>query len=546
MKDTKDWKTGMNDRKGIGRRLIEGTLLLGVSGYSVFCLTGCATNPVTGKNELSLVSESQEVQIGEANYGPTIQTEGGPYATMPHLTAYVNEVGRKLAAVSDRPELPYEFVVLNNPAPNAWALPGGKIAINRGLLAVLENEAELAAVLGHEIVHAAARHSAQRMERQTLGNAITTAAVIGIGAAIGDTRNRDLMMGAAHTSAVLGSQLIYSEYSRDAETEADYYGMLYLSRAEYDPQAAVTLQEKFVELSRGKNPSWLEGLFLSHPPSPQRVERNRQTLAELPAGGFIGEAEYKERVRPLLKAQAAYDTYEEAGKAYAAGEVDRSMELLREAALMLPQEALFDAMKARLHSKKGRNDAALDAIREAIRKNPEYFAFHMIEGQLLSEMGRSDQARLAFQMSNRLLPTAESQAALGFLALESENPDLAYRYLSEAARFGDTKAGQASQQALLPLEMKRNPSAFITLRPYLTREGQLQVEVTNRGPYPYALLVLEVVTAEGERKEFAVTEPIINGESFILKTTFGPYESGSDLQTLARVQLIRALLGISR
>ncbi len=102
---------------------------------------------------------------------------------LPDLTAYINEVGQKLAAVSDRP-LPYEFVVLNNPVPNAWALPGGKIAVNVGLLSELKNEAELAAVLGHEIVHAAARHGAKAQERGTLMQVGLAAAQIG--AAISD------------------------------------------------------------------------------------------------------------------------------------------------------------------------------------------------------------------------------------------------------------------------------------------------------------------------------------------------------------------------
>src|SRR5210317_693074 len=125
---------------------------------------GCAVNPVTGKADFMMVSEAQELAIGAQNYAPMQQAEGGIYDIDPQLTAYVSEVGNKLAAVSDRP-LPYEFVVLNNSVPNAWALPGGKIAVNRGLLTELNSEAELAAVLGHEIVHAAARHSAQQQSR---------------------------------------------------------------------------------------------------------------------------------------------------------------------------------------------------------------------------------------------------------------------------------------------------------------------------------------------------------------------------------------------
>jgi predicted Zn-dependent protease len=134
---------------------------------AAFTLSGCGVNPVTGKKEIQFVSEASEIKIGEQQYAPTQQSQGGDFDILPDLTAYVNEVGQKLAAVSDR-KLPYEFVVLNNPVPNAWALPGGKIAVNAGLLTELKNEAELAAVLGHEIVHAAARHGAKAQERMEL------------------------------------------------------------------------------------------------------------------------------------------------------------------------------------------------------------------------------------------------------------------------------------------------------------------------------------------------------------------------------------------
>ena len=118
-------------------------------------LVGCATNPVTGESEFAFVDESQELAIGAEQYPPSQQMQGGRYVADPAVGAYVSEIGARLAAVSDR-DLPYEFVVLNNGVPNAWALPGGKIAVNRGLLLELENEAELAAVLGHEVVPSAA------------------------------------------------------------------------------------------------------------------------------------------------------------------------------------------------------------------------------------------------------------------------------------------------------------------------------------------------------------------------------------------------------
>ncbi|MCK7498554.1 MAG: M48 family metalloprotease [Comamonadaceae bacterium] len=147
---------------------------------AALALAGCAANPVTGRTELHLVSEGQEIQLGQQYYSPSRQSQGGDYVTDPRVTEYVRQVGNRLAAVADR-QLPYEFVVLNSGELNAWALPGGKIAVNRGLLVELKNEAELAAVLGHEIVHAAARHGAQQMEKGQLLQIGAAVAAIGRG-----------------------------------------------------------------------------------------------------------------------------------------------------------------------------------------------------------------------------------------------------------------------------------------------------------------------------------------------------------------------------
>src|SRR5688572_27146661 len=184
----------------------------------LLALAGCGVNPVTGKKEIQFVSEAAELKLGEQNYAPTRQAEGGDLTVMPELTAYVSEVGQKLAAVADR-KLPYEFVVLNNSVPNAWALPGGKIAINRGLLTELKNEAEPAAVIGHEIVHAAARHGAKAQERGTLLQGALAAAQIG--AAIGGADSN--VAGLAIQGAGVGAQMIQQKYGRDQELESDEY-----------------------------------------------------------------------------------------------------------------------------------------------------------------------------------------------------------------------------------------------------------------------------------------------------------------------------------
>jgi predicted Zn-dependent protease len=133
-------------------------------------LVSCAVNPVTGESQFSLLSRQDEISIGSEQYGPSQQSQGGLYEVDPELSAYVNEMGQRLATVARRDyDLPYEFVVLNNSVPNAWALPGGKIAVNRGLLTELNSEGELAAVLGHiEAVNLSALGASLRTAGLTL------------------------------------------------------------------------------------------------------------------------------------------------------------------------------------------------------------------------------------------------------------------------------------------------------------------------------------------------------------------------------------------
>ncbi|MFL2536380.1 MAG: M48 family metalloprotease [Candidatus Azotimanducaceae bacterium] len=255
------------------------TLTLRLTTFLIVCLStavlsGCTVNPVTGKSELSLLDESREIELGTQQYQPSQQAQGGRYTSDPQLTDYISNVGQNLARAADR-RLPYEFVIIDDSTPNAWALPGGKIAINRGLLLRLSSEAELAAVLSHEIVHAAARHGAKSIERNLLISGVMSAAGSAIGAS--DSRYSDLL----DNGAQIGAQFIVSSYGREAELESDRYGMAYMVRAGYDPAAAVSLQETFVALSKDRAPNWLEGLLASHPPSQERVTKNRQTAARL-------------------------------------------------------------------------------------------------------------------------------------------------------------------------------------------------------------------------------------------------------------------------
>ncbi|MDZ7827574.1 MAG: M48 family metalloprotease [Gammaproteobacteria bacterium] len=373
---------------------------------ALLIVASCAENPVTGERELGLVGTGQEVAIGAQQYAPTQQMQGGPYTLDPELQDYVSRVGQRLAAVSDR-DLPYEFVVLNSSVPNAWALPGGKIAINRGLLSELDSEAELAAVLGHEIIHAAARHGAQAMERGMLTQGALVAASIGLSAS--GSEYADYALGAAQ----VGAQLVTQKYGRDAEREADRYGMIYMDRAGYDPAAAVDLQETFVRLSEGRAQNWLQGLFASHPPSRERVENNRAFAAELGSDGEIGRDRYRQATAALRARQPGYEAAAEGREALAARNWDRALAKGREALQVEPAEARFHALVGDAHIGAGRHRQALEAYDRAVEQDDGYYAHWQSRGLANLALDRQDAARRDLEQATRLLPTAQSMNALG-------------------------------------------------------------------------------------------------------------------------------------
>ncbi len=449
-------------------------------GAALALLAACTINPVTGDRKLALISADQEVEIGQEQYAPSQQMQGGDYAFDPALTTYVRGVGAKLAAVSGR-ALPYEFVVLNNSVPNAWALPGGKIAVNRGLLTELHSEAELAAVLGHEIVHAAARHGAIAMQRGLLLGAV----VSGIQTAARGGNFAGLAVGAAG----VGAQLISQRNGRENELEADQYGMQYMSRAGYDPSAAVTLQETFVRLSQQNGDQGrLAALFASHPPSTERVEKNRATAASLPKGGDMGRERYQAATAPLRQRQPAYDAYDKGRAALADNKVADAERFAQEAMKLLPAEAQFHALLGDIALQQKRYDEAARYFGDAVGRNDRFFYYHLQKGISHRQLRQWDPARAELERSVQLLPTADAYLALGAVAEQRGDRAAALANYARAAQ-SEGAAGQSAQDATARLDLPTNPGKYLAARGSLDGNGQLIVEVGN----PTRILVADVL-----------------------------------------------------
>ena len=467
--------------------MIERGWIIGLVAVAIMLIVaGCAVNPVTGEQELTLVSAGQEMAIGKKNYGPYRQAQGGDYVADPAVARYVKSVGDRLAAVSDR-KLPYEFHVLNDSTPNAWALPGGKIAINRGLLVELQSEAELAAVMAHEIVHAAARHSAQSMER----NMFLQGALVAAGVALGDTGYRDIGM----LGANIGGQLVQQKYSRDAETEADAYGMRYMRRAGYDPAAAVGLQQTFVRLAEGKQSNWLAGLFASHPPSPERVAANRALLAQMGnPGGEVGKEKYQRNIARLLRTKPAYDAYDEARKAFEKDDLNTALRKVNQAIRIEPKEAIFFGLRGEIRTAQKNTTAALRDLDRAVALNPDYFRPLLQRGITRQISGDTAGATRDLQKSVALLPTAEGYLGLGRVAEARGQRPQAVSYLTKAAN-STSNAGKQAGRQLARLDLEEHPNRYLDAALGLTKDGYLVVRVANKSP----LAVGDLVVAVGKR-----------------------------------------------
>ncbi|QSP96568.1 M48 family metalloprotease [Marinobacter salinisoli] len=406
--------------------------------FLALALAGCAKNPVTGESQLSLIAEDQELAMGAEQYTPTQQTQGGQFYLDPELTLYVKEVGQKLARVSDRPDLPYEFVVLNSSVPNAWALPGGKIAINRGLLAKLQDEAQLASVIGHEIVHAAARHSVQRMQQGML----ISAGVAGLGIALSDNEWAGLLMG----GAAVGAQLALAQYSQGDELESDYYGILYMRRAGYDPTAAVELQKIFLELSKGQNPDFIQGLFATHPPSAARVKANQALVDKVGAGGYRGEDVFERKLATLRKLQPAYDAHDKARKLASEGKTDEALKEINKAIKLAPDEALFYSLRGQIYKEQEKTEQAGADFDKAVSLYPEMFLYRLYNGLNALEMNNLDQARENLTRANEVVPTSIGYLRLGDVAAKQSRRDEAMAYYRKAAEAGGEVGNEARRK----------------------------------------------------------------------------------------------------
>jgi predicted Zn-dependent protease len=360
---------------------------------------GCATNPVSGKSQFMIVSQGQELSIDKQNSPYQFSNDYGIHQDRP-LNNYLQQTGLRLARISHRPDLPYSFRCVNATYVNAYAFPGGTIAVTRGILLSLDNEAELAALLGHELGHVNARHTAQQMSKGTL-----VKAMLGGVSAYASSQGSGYGKLASQLGG-MGAGALLASYSRDNERQADDLAMEYMVKGGYNPQGAVNLMKMLTKMSK-HNPNALELMFSTHPMSQERLDsavsnlnsRYRQAK-QLP----VFRERYMDNTARLRAQKKVIETIQKGEETLAKKQFKKSEEHLKIALKSAPDDyaALTIMAKCLLFQKKSKEAARF--AKKAKQSYPGEAQAHLIGGLALIRIKNFDNAIADLSAYNKLLP----------------------------------------------------------------------------------------------------------------------------------------------
>ncbi len=394
-------------------------------------VTGCATNPVTGKRQLMMISEEEEIAIDKEHSPHQFSADYGALQDKT-LNDYINRTGKDMAARTHRPDMPYSFRGVNATYVNAYAFPGGSIACTRGILLALDNEAELGALLGHELGHVNARHTAERMSKGIL----LQAAAVGLGVGVGAGTDSEVLGGLAMGAGSIGAGALLAKYSRDDERQADALGMEYMVRSNYNAQGMVGLMDVLRSLSERK-PNAIDLMFSTHPMSDERYQTAVETAATKygSAKSFpLHRERYMDHTAKLRAIKGAIEEMQNGEKAMAKKDFPTAEGHFRKALKEAPEDYAGLCMMAKCLLAQKKDKEARQYAERAKQVYPEEAQAHHLSG--ITKLAGRDFGRAYedFASYEKLLPGNPNTIFLEAYSLEEmgRRRDAAneyYRYL---------------------------------------------------------------------------------------------------------------------
>jgi predicted Zn-dependent protease len=376
-----------------------------------------------------LMSESQEIQLDQQNSPHQFSEDYGALQDQA-LNAYISRIGQELAADSHRPDMPYSFRGVNATYVNAYAFPGGSIAATRGILLEMENEAELAALLGHEIGHVNARHTAERMTKGMLASLLVTAATI-----YANTEGEDWAP-LVNLGGNIAAGALLAHYSRDDERQADQLGMEYMTRREYNPEGMVGLMEILIGLSKQK-PSAIDMMFATHPMSEERFQTAKtrkegeyRAMQNMP----VYVERYMDYTADLRRIKGPIEDLQQGEKAMAKRQYREAEIFFEEALRVIPRDYAGLAMMSKCQLALNKHDRAEHYAERAQAVYPSEAQAHHLAGVAKLGQNQFSAAYENFDDYERMLPGNPNTIFLKGVSLEGmqykrEAADEYYRYL---------------------------------------------------------------------------------------------------------------------
>jgi predicted Zn-dependent protease len=383
------------------------------AGAAAAGLAGCATSPVTGERILVGMSEAEERQV-DRQVAPHQFSQDMGAIQDEAANRYVSGLGSRMDELTQRPDMPYSYRVLNANYINAYTFPGGAMGVTRGIVTELDNEAELAALLGHEMGHVNARHAAQRQGQAMLAQA----AVVGLAVAASVVDSS--WGGLAAAGGQIGASALLASYSRDNEREADALGQDYMVKAGYPAGGMVQLQSLLVRESKA-NPSLLETMFATHPMSSERLA-NAQRLAETKHAASLKADPQRERFMDgtagLRRLKPAIDACKRGEAAMGRKQLPQAQGEFAKALAIAPRDYPSNLLMARCLAAQGRQKDALRYAETARTIYPQEAQAHKLTGVLQLAEKNPGAAAANFEQFDRLLPGDPGIAFLKGVAYE--------------------------------------------------------------------------------------------------------------------------------
>ena len=376
-------------------------------------MVGCATNPVTGESQFMLVSESQEINLDKQHSPHQFSADYG-VAQDAKLNAYVSQTGRRLAGLSHRPQMPYSFRVVNANYVNAYAFPGGSIAATRGIMLKMRNEGELAALMGHELGHVNARHTAEILSKSQLTNL-----VVGSLAIAGQSTGYGKL---AAQLGMLGSGALLASYSRDNERQADALGMEYMVKGGYGPDGMVGLMDILSNLSKGKHSS-AELLFATHPMSSERystsVNTARNKYATAKRQPLYSER-YMDHMAGLRRIQGAIEDMQKGESKMGKEDYTAAQGLFQKALKQAPRDYTGLVLMAKCQLAQKKIESAERYLKTARQVYPQEGQAQYLDGYVKLKNKKYDTALSRFNTYDKQLPGNPSTTFFKGVAYEGK------------------------------------------------------------------------------------------------------------------------------